>query len=605
MSGSDAPPEQPRTAQALTHVSLACRSGVARRLAQGDFVAVARAASEVLANAGSRLEPPHERASAAAAPPPPPPSRATPRPAPPPPPLPPPPRPPVVSAQPLRAASVPPAASPPPPRQEAPAVAASTTPLRPPEAPAAASLPSTAGRRKRSVPASPFARVLGFGGLAATLAVGSVTDAVSRAWRGTPPPSATADGRPQIYSSLLTERNAERLAVALCRMRGAALKLGQMLSIQDESVIPPQIQAALERVRQGADVMPPAQLHAMLEEQLGSEWRSRVSAFDEEPMAAASIGQVHRATLLDGRQVAMKIQYPGVAQSINSDIDNLMRLARLTDILPKGLYVEEAVRVAKLELALECNYRWEAAAQARFAELLASDSAFRVPAVATELCTRAVMTSELAPGVAIDQTKGLPQEERDYIGTQLLRLTLRELFEFRIMQTDPNFANFLYDSPSRRLTLIDFGAAKEYPVRFVDGYLRMVAACATRDGEGVLAASRELGFLTGDESAVMLKAHTEAAFVVGMPFAAKGAYDFGKNSGMTRRVGELGAVMLKHRLKPPPEYSYSLHRKLSGAFLTCMRIGARVPCHDLFFDEYNKYKFGQPQPPPIVPSVAE
>jgi aarF domain-containing kinase len=74
---------------------------------------------------------------------------------------------------------------------------------------------------------------------------------------------------------------------------------------------------------------------------------------------------------------------------------------------------------------------------------------------------------------------------------------------------------------------------------------------------------------------------------------------------MTRRVGELGAVMLKHRLKPPPEYSYSLHRKLSGAFLTCMRIGARVPCHDLFFDEYNKYKFGQPQPPPIVPSVAE
>ena len=224
-----------------------------------------------------------------------------------------------------------------------------------------------------------------------------------------------------------------------------------------------------------------------------------------------------------------------------------------------------------------------------------------MPAVVPELCTRAVMTSELAPGVAIDQTKALPQEERDYIGTQLLRLTLRELFEFRVMQTDPNFANFLYDSPSRRLTLIDFGAAKEYPVRFVDEYLRMVAACARRDGEGVLAASRELGFLTGDESAVMLKAHTEAAFVVGMPFANKGAYDFGKNSGMTRRVGELGAVMLKHRLKPPPEYSYSLHRKLSGAFLTCMRIGARVPCHDLFFDEFNKYKFDQPQPAPIAP----
>jgi aarF domain-containing kinase len=168
------------------------------------------------------------------------------------------------------------------------------------------------------------------------------------------------------------------------------------------------------------------------------------------------------------------------------------------------------------------------------------------------------------------------------------------------MQTDPNFANFLYDAPSRQLTLIDFGAAKEYPVRFVDEYLRMVAACARRDGPGVLAASRELGFLTGDESAVMLKAHTEAAFVVGMPFAEPGAYDFSRNTGMTRRVGELGAVMLQHRLKPPPEYSYSLHRKLSGAFLTCMRIGARVPCHDLFFDEYNKYVFGQPDAPATV-----
>ena len=199
--------------------------------------------------------------------------------------------------------------------------------------------------------------------------------------------------------------------------------------------------------------------------------------------------------------------------------------------------------------------------------------------------------------MAIDRTRELPQAERDHIGTQLLRLTLRELFEFRLMQTDPNFANFLYDAPSQRLTLIDFGAAKAYPVRFVDEYLRMVAACARRDGEGVLSASRELGFLTGDESAVMLRAHTEAAFVVGMPFAQPGLYDFGADSGMTRRVGELGAVMLKHRLKPPPEYSYSLHRKLSGAFLTCMRIGARVPCHDLFFSEYEKYVFGQPDPP--------
>ena len=188
--------------------------------------------------------------------------------------------------------------------------------------------------------------------------------------------------------------------------------------------------------------------------------------------------------------------------------------------------------------------------------------------------------------LARPQVRSLDQSVRDDVGTRLLRLTLRELFDWRFMQTDPNFANFLYDSPTRRLTLIDFGAAKEYPAPFVDEYLRMVAACASRDRAGVLASSQALGFLTGDESSVMLDAHCEAAFVVGLPFATPGQYDFSTNSTMTRRVGELGTVMLKHRLKPPPEYSYSLHRKLSGAFLTCMRIGARVPCHDLFFDQY-------------------
>ena len=143
------------------------------------------------------------------------------------------------------------------------------------------------------------------------------------------------------------------------------------------------------------------------------------------------------------------------------------------------------------------------------------------------MCAKGVITTEYAPGVAIDNTADLPQDERDYIGTQLLRVTLRELFEFRFMQasfffilvlvwatrmtrvlfttqTDPNFANFLYDSPTRRLTLIDFGAAKEFPKKFVDDYMRMVVACAERDRETLIDASVALGFLTGDESPVLM-----------------------------------------------------------------------------------------------------
>ncbi len=138
-------------------------------------------------------------------------------------------------------------------------------------------------------------------------------------------------------------------------MRGAALKLGQMLSMQDDSLLPPSLSKALDRVKQAADYMPKKQLFSQIESQLGASWREKFLEFDEIPIAAASIGQVHRAVLLDGTVVAMKIQYPGVANSIDSDLANLKRLITMTSLLPKGLYVEQIIKVASKELSLECE----------------------------------------------------------------------------------------------------------------------------------------------------------------------------------------------------------------------------------------------------------
>ncbi|XP_070043551.1 protein ABC transporter 1, mitochondrial isoform X2 [Nicotiana tomentosiformis] len=442
--------------------------------------------------------------------------------------------------------------------------------------------------RERKVPSTSFSRALGFAGLGAGLAWGTLQESAKRLVFGTP----NLQGKQSALSPYLSEKNAERLALALCRMRGAALKLGQMLSIQDESVIPAPILAALDVVRQGADVMPRSQLNQVLGSELGQDWSSKLKSFDYEPMAAASIGQVHRAVTKDGMDVAMKIQYPGVADSIESDIDNVKLLLGYTNLIPEGLYLENAMKVAKEELSRECDYELEAQNQKRFGILLSGTKGFYVPVVIDDLSSKRVLTSELVPGIPIDKVAILDQETRNYVGRKLLELTLMELFVFRFMQTDPNWSNFLYDESARIINLIDFGAARDYPKSFVDDYLRMVFACANNDREAIIKLSQRLGFLTGEESEIMMETHVQAGFVVGLPFSKLGGYDFRANN-ITQSISNLGATMLRHRLTPPPEEAYSLHRKLSGAFLACIKLGAVVPCRELLLEVYEKYEFGE------------
>lgn len=442
--------------------------------------------------------------------------------------------------------------------------------------------------RERRVPSTPFSRALGFAGLGVGIAWGTIQESAKRIVFGTP----NSQDKQSAVSPFLSEKNAERLALGLCRMRGAALKLGQMLSIQDETLVPAPILAALDVVRQGADVMPKKQLSQVLDAELGPEWKSKLTSFDYEPLAAASIGQVHKAVTKDGLEVAMKIQYPGVADSIESDIENVKLLLDYTNLIPEGLYLDKAMKVAKEELSRECDYELEATNQKRFRDLLSNSKGFYVPMVIDDISSKRVLTTELVSGIPIDKVALLNQGTRNYVGKKLLELTLTELFVFRFMQTDPNWSNFLYDDATRTINLIDFGAARDYPKRFVDDYLRMVYACANGDRDAVIEMSQRLGFLSGMESEIMIDVHVQAGFVVGFPFSKPGGYDF-RSSNITQSITNLGATMLRHRLRPPPDEVYSLHRKLSGAFLACIKLGAVVPCRELLLQVYEQYQFGE------------
>jgi predicted unusual protein kinase regulating ubiquinone biosynthesis (AarF/ABC1/UbiB family) len=382
----------------------------------------------------------------------------------------------------------------------------------------------------------------------------------------------------------LSGARAEKLARRLAHMRGAAMKLGQLLSLEGDDLLPPEFSEALAVLRATADTMPASQVRRALGRAYGKGWQDRFREFDFEPLAAASIGQVHAAVTADGTPIALKIQYPGVARSIDSDVNNLAALLRMTRILPGGIDISELIAEAKKQLKREADYEAEARNLTRYRALVADEPRVLVPTVHPDYTTKRVLAMDLVRGRPIEDLRSpeYPQSLRDELGTLLQRLMFRELFEFRFMQTDPNFANYLFDPESARLALLDFGSAQDFPPHFVAVFKQICRGMIAQDREQIRDAAVAIGYLSGREKQSRADAAIDLMILAGEPLRHEGPYDFNASDLSARiRAAGFDLVFREGFLRPPPAATIFLHRKLGGTFLLCSHIRARIDTNTL------------------------
>jgi predicted unusual protein kinase regulating ubiquinone biosynthesis (AarF/ABC1/UbiB family) len=424
------------------------------------------------------------------------------------------------------------------------------------------------------VPKGRLSRFSKLGSLASRVAGNMLAEGISELAKG---------NRPQLKDLLLTPSNALRVADQLAQMRGAAMKVGQLISMDAGDMLPPELSDLLARLRSDAKSMPEKELLDLLEDEWSENWREAFIQFPLDPIAAASIGQVHKVITKDLKRLALKIQYPGIKQSINSDVDNVATLIKMTGLLPKNMKIKPLLAAAKQQLHEEADYLLEARRMGQYAQVIADDEAFVMPQVDEHYSTANVLAMTFLDGVPIESLISAPQATRDHVASQLLRLFFKELFDFYLMQTDPNFANYQYDPDTNKIVLLDFGATREFPAELVEGYLHLLQGAYHQDKQAVASAALKIGLSSEVLPQKVLNVVSELCFQACEPLYGDSPYDFA-DTDLARRLQEQGMALglEKSYAHTPPIDAIFLHRKIGGLFLLAIKLKAKIDVRGLF-----------------------
>lgn len=427
--------------------------------------------------------------------------------------------------------------------------------------------------KSTKLPRQPLARLGGLASLAGRIAGSVLVNGAKQLAVGQ---------SPKARDLLLTPANLMRVSDKLAQLRGAAMKVGQLLSMDAGDLLPAELTEILARLRSNANPMLPKELALVLRTELGQQWQQHFSQFTFSPMAAASIGQVHLAHHDNGQKLAVKVQYPGIRQSIDSDVDNVALLLKLSGLVPQGFDYQSVLEEAKLQLHQEADYLQEAAYLQRYRHLLAEDKQFVMPELYPQLCTSQLMTMSFVEGVPVESLQQYPQQLRDKAMSQLFALLFREIFEFRLVQTDPNFANYLYQPDTEQLVLLDFGACRDYPQTISQGYRQLLQATVTDDLQGMEQAMHQIGFFSQSILAGQKQAILSLVQLISEPIQQHAAYAFGQTD-LAQRVRQAGTAlsMQQNYWHTPPVAAIFLHRKMAGLYLLAARLKANVNVRQL------------------------
>ncbi|EII3282495.1 MULTISPECIES: ABC1 kinase family protein [Vibrio] len=427
--------------------------------------------------------------------------------------------------------------------------------------------------KERSLPTHRISRFSKFASLATRVAGNVIAEGTKQIAKG---------NKPKAKDLLLTPQNIARLTDQLAHLRGAAMKLGQMLSMDAGDVLEPELADILSRLRSDADPMPAKQLNAVMESSLGTNWKAEFLSFNFKPIASASIGQVHQAYSDAGDNLAVKVQYPGIRKSIDSDVDNVGTLLKVVGLIPESVDYKGLLEEAKKQLHDEADYAREAQFAIRYHDALKEHPHFVVPKIHTGSCSDSVLAMEFIDGSPIEQIEHYDQSTRDFVMHSLLELLFRELFEFKMVQTDPNFANYLYIENTRQIGLLDFGATREYNERFSTGYRQAFASVVNNDEQGLNDALEQIGFFSQTILPDQRQAILDLVKMACEPMLVDEPYDF-KASDLAQKLREAGTIlsMEQEYWHTPPADALFLHRKIGGMYLLAARIGAKVNIRQL------------------------